>query len=192
MQALESLERKINSADKLLSIVKTMKALAAANMRQYEKAVESLGDYYLTVEMGLQVALKELNNTDDAKGSKLSHLQADKGSTIAVIFGSDYGFAGRFNDEIVAFALSELNKAEKEKMARVILVRRRNRRFLQFRTLCRASTRWYVKSSWKSRRYVRKRSSEGCCFFSTNLFRAQHLPSTWRRLFRLNLTRCMV
>ncbi|MBN2296940.1 MAG: F0F1 ATP synthase subunit gamma, partial [Deltaproteobacteria bacterium] len=59
MQTIESLKRKIKSTEDLLSVVKTMKALAAVSIRQYQKAVESLTDYNATVEMGLQVVLKK-------------------------------------------------------------------------------------------------------------------------------------
>ena len=59
MQTTESLKRRIKSAGDLLSVVKTMKALAAVSIRQYQKAVESLNDYNRTVEMGLQIVLKE-------------------------------------------------------------------------------------------------------------------------------------
>ena len=57
MQTIETIKRKINSAEDLQSIVKTMKALAAVSIRQYEKAVESLAEYNRTVEMGLRVIL---------------------------------------------------------------------------------------------------------------------------------------
>jgi len=106
MQTLEFLQRKINSADKLLSIVKTMKALAAANMRQYEKAVESLDEYYRTVEMGLGVVLEGISETQS-----FAYHEDSTGAVIAVIFGSDYGFTGQFNEEILKFALHELNEA---------------------------------------------------------------------------------
>ncbi len=59
MQTTESLKRRMKSAGDLLSVVKTMKALAAVSIRQYQKAVDSLRDYNRTVEMGLQVVLKE-------------------------------------------------------------------------------------------------------------------------------------
>ena len=52
---LEILEKQIAGSEELGSIVRTMKALAATNVRQYESAVESLDEYYRTVEMGLAV-----------------------------------------------------------------------------------------------------------------------------------------
>ena len=56
---IEHLKRKIKSAGDLLSVVKTMKILAAVSIRQYEKALESFVEYNRTVEMGLQVVLKQ-------------------------------------------------------------------------------------------------------------------------------------
>jgi F0F1-type ATP synthase gamma subunit len=50
-----SLRRKITSAGDLQSVVRTMKALAASSIGQYEKSVRALGDYYRTVELGLGV-----------------------------------------------------------------------------------------------------------------------------------------
>jgi F-type H+-transporting ATPase subunit gamma len=45
METLEALQRKIATTEALHLIVKTMKALAAVNIRQYEKAVVSLQEY---------------------------------------------------------------------------------------------------------------------------------------------------
>jgi len=59
MQTIEGLKRKIQSTDDLQSVVKTMKALAAVNIRQYERAVDSLKDYNRAVEMGLRVVLRD-------------------------------------------------------------------------------------------------------------------------------------
>ena len=48
-----SLSRKIRSAGDLQSVVRTMKALAASSIGQYEKSVAALADYYRAVELGL-------------------------------------------------------------------------------------------------------------------------------------------
>ena len=55
MDTLESLSRKIAGATDIKSVVRTMKAMAAANIGQYELAVGSLGDYYRTVALGLSL-----------------------------------------------------------------------------------------------------------------------------------------
>ena len=53
MDTLESLRNKTEGAKDLKSVVNTMKAMAASNIGQYEKAVSSLGDYYHTVALGI-------------------------------------------------------------------------------------------------------------------------------------------
>ena len=101
MSTLEALQKQIESGEDLSSIVKTMKALAATSVRQYEKAAESLDDYYHTVELGLSVVLSsELERPVES---------APDESRPALIFiiGSDHGLAGRFNEQIVSYALEE-------------------------------------------------------------------------------------
>jgi F-type H+-transporting ATPase subunit gamma len=101
----ESLRRKINSAGDLQSVVHTMKALAAASIGQYERSVQALADYYRTVELGLGACLRE---------SRPSHLLAERktqaapGTIGAVVFGSDQGLVGQFNDAVADFAIKAL------------------------------------------------------------------------------------
>jgi len=45
VQTSEALKRRIQSAQDLLGVVKTMKALAAVSIRQYQKAVEMVPEY---------------------------------------------------------------------------------------------------------------------------------------------------
>ena len=98
---LETLQKQIASGEDLSSIVRTMKALAATSVRQYEKAAESLDDYYHTVELGLSVVLS--SNPDNPRD-----LAVDLDKPILIlIFGSDHGLAGRFNEQIVNYTLEE-------------------------------------------------------------------------------------
>ena len=55
-----SLRRKIDSAGDLQSVVRTMKAMAASSIGQYEQSVRALGDYYRTVELGLSVCFRDM------------------------------------------------------------------------------------------------------------------------------------
>ena len=48
-----SLRRKIHGAGDLQSVVRTMKAVAASSIGQYEKSVLAVADYYSTLELGL-------------------------------------------------------------------------------------------------------------------------------------------
>jgi F-type H+-transporting ATPase subunit gamma len=59
-ETTESLRRKISKAGDLQSVVRTMKALAASNIGQYEKSVSALADYYRTVELGLGLCFREI------------------------------------------------------------------------------------------------------------------------------------
>jgi F-type H+-transporting ATPase subunit gamma len=100
-----SLRRKIESAGDLQSVVRTMKALAAANIGQYERAVCALSDYYRTVELGLRVCLRE---GDAAASVAERYGQGDARVIGAVVFGSDQGLVGRFNEIVAAEASSSL------------------------------------------------------------------------------------
>ena len=115
MQTTESLKRRIKSAGDLLSVVKTMKALAAVSIRQYQKAVESLDDYNRTVEMGLQIVLKErLGATMQRKDATIKRLGA-------IIFGSDQGLCGQLNEQISVFALDYIKDAGVKKENRKVM-----------------------------------------------------------------------
>ncbi len=107
METPEQLLKQLQSLNSLKSIVKTMKALSAANIQQYEAAVESLKEYYRTVELGLQVVLKDYDQGNEitAKGE---HHHA------AIIFGSELGLCGRFNEGIVKYVLGGSPRAEKK------------------------------------------------------------------------------
>ena len=102
MQTLDSLKRRIKSAEDLQSIVRTMKALAAVSIRQYEKAVESLVEYNRTTELSLHVVLTDRGQEFLEEGIRPG------GRVGALIFGSDQGMCGQFNDVIADFALSNL------------------------------------------------------------------------------------
>jgi len=101
---LHSLRRKIDGADDLNGVVRAMKALSASSISQYEKAVQSLDDYYRTVELGLSVCLRHPAAAQFAAGKRP---KADE-PIGAVVFGSDQGLVGRFNEAIVEFAMRQL------------------------------------------------------------------------------------
>ncbi len=82
-----------------------MKALAASSIGQYEKSVTALGDYYHTVELGLGACFR---NSKPATPMVNRKEQADVGAIGAVVFGSDQGLVGQFNDVIADFAIKTL------------------------------------------------------------------------------------
>jgi F-type H+-transporting ATPase subunit gamma len=102
----ESLRRKIANAGELQSVVRTMKALAASNIRQYERSVQSLGEYYHTVELGLSVCIR-------ATGTAPFVAPKEQRGINAIVFGSDQGLVGQFNDVVTDYAVKELNGMSK-------------------------------------------------------------------------------
>lgn len=102
-ETTESLRKKIDRANDLQSVVRTMKALAASSVGQYEKSVSALSDYYRTVELGLEVCFREIAFPAPAEQARKS-----TGSIGAVVFGSDQGLVGQFNDIIADYAVQKL------------------------------------------------------------------------------------
>ncbi len=100
-----SLRRKISSAGDLQSVVRTMKALAASSIGQYEKSVLALGDYYRTVELGLSTCFRE----GESSATMTKRTEKPDASPIgAIVFGSDQGLVGQFNDVVADFAIKTL------------------------------------------------------------------------------------
>ena len=102
METVESLKRRIRTAEDLHSVVRTMKALAAVNIRQLEDAVESLADYSRTIELGLRVVVHQQGRR------ALTARTARHESLGAIVIGSDQGMCGPLNDQIVAHTLEHL------------------------------------------------------------------------------------
>ena len=95
MENLHALQKHIETSGKLQSIVKSMKTLSAVNIHQYEQAAHSLDNYQNTIETGLQAVLRQIDLPDS--GGKEKQNQA------LVIFGSDQGLCGRFNEKLVEY-----------------------------------------------------------------------------------------
>lgn len=100
-----SLRRKIGSATDLQSVVRTMKALAASGISQYEQSVRALADYYRTVELGLGVCFRGVGSDAGMSGATS---RTDAGVIGAVVFGSDQGLVGQFNEVLADYALTTL------------------------------------------------------------------------------------
>jgi len=110
METLESLRRRIGSAQDLYGIIRTMKALAAASIRQFEQAVEAVDVYTHTVDTGLRIVLQ------DQSSQMENMLKRENAGTLAIIFGTDQGMCGQFNENIVSYALKNLANVEAKKM----------------------------------------------------------------------------
>jgi F-type H+-transporting ATPase subunit gamma len=99
------LRRKIGGAGDLQSVVRTMKAVAASSIGQYERSVAALADYYHAVELGLGACFRESGPAPLVAEPKE---KAIAGAIGAVVFGSDQGLVGQFNDVVADYAVNTL------------------------------------------------------------------------------------
>ncbi|SDU19026.1 F-type H+-transporting ATPase subunit gamma [Verrucomicrobium sp. GAS474] len=100
-----SLTRQLGSAGDLQSVVRAMKALAASKVGEYERSVRALEDYYRTVELGLGLCLRE----GEAAVPKVAPRGRSEKETLGVIvFGSDQGLVGQFNEVVVDYVIKIL------------------------------------------------------------------------------------
>lgn len=104
MPDLEGARKRFETAGNLLSVVKMMKALAAANIREYEQAEDSLEGYL----SGIMLAFRGLLHSYPAGTISTGAKEGEK--TGAIVFGSDQGMCGQFNDRIAAHALSVMEE----------------------------------------------------------------------------------
>ncbi|MHB9112947.1 MAG: F0F1 ATP synthase subunit gamma [Thermoleophilia bacterium] len=100
-----SLRRKIGGAGDLQSVVRTMKAVAASSIGQYENSVRALDDYYRTVEVGLGACFRESGSSSLLADHEK---QTAAGVLGAVVFGSDQGLVGQFNDVVADYTVETL------------------------------------------------------------------------------------
>ena len=99
---LESLRRKLDGTAKLGSVVRAMKAVAASSIGQYEAALRALGDYQCSVEIGLHTCQPVATTLVRPARSQTPPPIG------AIVFGSDQGLVGRFNEVIAEFVLGKL------------------------------------------------------------------------------------
>lgn len=110
IETLPSLERKVHSAQGLKQVVRTMKNLAAVNIRPYEQAVAAQCEYYRTVELGLLACFRDLQRQIHDYGNRSDFLRPAG----LVIFGSDQGLVGEFNEHLASFFLKSIETVSGE------------------------------------------------------------------------------
>lgn len=140
-ETLGNLRRKMDGAAKLGSVVRTMKALAASNIGQYENAVVALEDYHRTVQLGLvaffrqdEATVGQASALPDSPGTRPSlavgaarRERVGKKAVGAVVFGSDQGLVGKFNEELTDFTVDRLSALPGEKKIWVVGARLHSR-----------------------------------------------------------------
>lgn len=93
-EGLQAFQHQIEGAQKVESIVKTMKALAASQIHVYEEALRSLELYKKTVDLGLVATVRNKRICLD-DGIKSPHQKK-----LIIAFGTDQGLVGQFNERL--------------------------------------------------------------------------------------------
>lgn len=109
MRTLQSLNRSINSAKSLESIVTTMKAHASSNIIQFQNAAKASERYRVVLDKALFVVFS-------SREEPVSPPEKPSGATLHIVFGSDHGLAGSFNERISTFAQREIPKGPEDKV----------------------------------------------------------------------------
>jgi len=106
MATPETLRRRIQSTETLRKVVQTMKALATVRIAQVRRAVVALDESVATLELAFQVLLQ--------RQPELADVLLPRGSDAwgAVLFGSDHGLCGPFNDRLARFAADRFDALE--------------------------------------------------------------------------------
>ena len=114
METLDNLKKILDTSKSIKQVVSTMKALSGANIKKYEKVVKILYAYRSNIELALQAIMIydpniNINDFDYIKNTK------DK-KNLMIVFGSNQGLCGRFNDKIVNFVAEDIDKSETNKL----------------------------------------------------------------------------
>ncbi|MEB0059927.1 F0F1 ATP synthase subunit gamma [Variovorax sp. LG9.2] len=102
--SVAALRRKITGAGDLHAVVRTMKALASSSIGDYERAVGALADYDRMVSLGLGECFRQARADPAAVAPRV----AASDPIDAIVFGSDQGLVGPFNDVIAEHAIRSL------------------------------------------------------------------------------------
>ena len=104
--SMAALRRQITGAGDLHAVVRTMKALAASSIGDYERSVLALADYDRMVSLGLGECFRQARAGPDAAPEPRSAAGSDPIG--AIVFGSDQGLVGPFNGVIAEHVVHAL------------------------------------------------------------------------------------
>jgi len=114
METLEVLQHRIAISRDLQSIVRTMKTLSAVTIRRCERASQAVRSYDETVDLGLQILLRDPTVADMA--IRASEKAAARGPVGIIVLGSDHGLCGRYNNVVVRAALDEIKSCQPDEV----------------------------------------------------------------------------
>lgn len=99
-QTLETLSRRTTSLKGIRSVVHTMKTLSVINSAPYEQAAKAIEAYHKTVLDGLHAFLTAFGPLQTQPTGKVRH--------ILIVFGSDHGLCGNYNEALAAYVADHL------------------------------------------------------------------------------------
>ncbi|WP_296424512.1 FoF1 ATP synthase subunit gamma [Yoonia sp.] len=105
-QTLEALSRRTASMQGIRSIVHTMKTLSAINAAPYDHAARGIEAYHDTILLGLQAFL--------ARYGPLDMSGANVATRVLVVFGSDHGLCGNYNEALATHVAQYLQSRADE------------------------------------------------------------------------------
>jgi F-type H+-transporting ATPase subunit gamma len=104
--SLDAMRRKMTACSKLHGVVRIMKIIAASRIRVFQRAALASGNYYTNIESALIAFYKNWAPAELKKEKKTS---AQLG---AIIFGTDQGLVGAFNERLAHFVIGSLKNNE--------------------------------------------------------------------------------
>ncbi len=99
-QTLETLARRTTSMQGIRSVVHTMKTLSVINSAPYEHAARAIEAYHDKVLDGLHAFLSQARPITSAS--------ADSAARVIVVFGSDHGLCGNYNEALAAHVAQQV------------------------------------------------------------------------------------
>lgn len=115
MKSREYYHRQLQSANELQLVVKAMKASAGSAVQQFRQAAESLDKYEETVHLGLKAWFSGLYSKEHP-GKRQNRIMtgakqaSGKFKTGILVFGSEQGMCGQFNQVIANFTVKKLEE----------------------------------------------------------------------------------
>ena len=106
MKNLQSLRKSLDSANNLYSIVNTMKIHATTNIIQFQQAQDASMQYRQVLNKALYVVFEK-------RAAEPQTMRKSKGMTIHVVFSSDHGLCGSFNERIYEYAKERISTHER-------------------------------------------------------------------------------
>ncbi len=116
METLDNLKKTLDTSKSIKQVVSTMKALSGANIKKYEKIVKILYTYKSNVELALQAVMMHNDKININELEFVGQSKSKKANNLVIVFGSNQGLCGRFNDKIANFVIDDIDNIDNNKV----------------------------------------------------------------------------